>query len=315
MSGPSGTGKTLTIRAFLHEFYEMLRRLTGSDDIGSRVIRVKSADLLSQWFGVTDKNIDQLFDDIRALASQTFEVDGVPRRLPVVVILEEVESLSRRRGEADGAIYDRVLGMLLQRLDDPVEDIGQLPLIFISTSNRPELVDTAMWRRLGGRHAHFGRLNREGFRAVLSKKLKAHYPYLSNNGTPVEETRARVIDQVVNWLFSPNNDADGLVELTLRDGTKLIKHRRDFLTGAVVEQGVSNCIDHVVFAADETSDPRVGLDASNLIESLTDVIDGLASNLTPQNAADYVDLPEHSAVAHVRHLSGADSGRLFRLAR
>src|SRR5262249_20580786 len=49
LTGPSGCGKTLTIRAFLNEFDHMLVERTGRRDLGSRIVRVKVAELLSEW--------------------------------------------------------------------------------------------------------------------------------------------------------------------------------------------------------------------------------------------------------------------------
>ncbi len=303
LTGPTGTGKTLTIRAFLHEFDQMLRKRTGRDDLGSRVIRVKMSELLSEWLGRSDKNFDELFDDIHALASQQIEIaNGERVRLPVTLIIEEGEGMARRRGEYDGAVYDRIVGTVLQRLDDPTDDLGRLPLIMITTSNRPDLFDSAMTRRLAGMQARFTRLDREGAAAVLGKKLKPHYPFACCNGDSPEEVRRELIDQMVAWLFSPNGEDRGLVELTFRDGKKLIKHRRDFLTGAAIEQAVSNAIDQTVFAAAESSQNHAGISAGTLIESLRRHIDTLAENLTAANAADYLDLPEHTQVTHVRRI-------------
>jgi ATP-dependent 26S proteasome regulatory subunit len=311
MDGPTGTGKTLTIRAFLHEFGKMLKERTGRDDLGSRVIRVKVSELLSEWLGRSDKNIEELFDDIKSIASEEVETSkGEKMLLPVVVILEEVEGLARRRGEQDGSgVYDRIIGTLLQRLDDPTEDLGKLPLILIATSNRPDLIDSAMWRRLAGIRARFTRLDREGLAAVLSKKLKPHYPFASRNGTPAEDLRRDLIDQIVAWLYSPAGEDKGLIEITLRDGKKLTKHRRDFLTGAVLEQAVSNAIDQTVFTAAEAGENKAGLNASALIDALRRHTDGLADNLTAHNIDDYVDMPEHSHAVQVRRLRSS-SGQL-----
>jgi SpoVK/Ycf46/Vps4 family AAA+-type ATPase len=223
-----------------------------------------------------------------------------------VLILEEAEGIARRRGEFDSGVYDRIVGTLLQRLDDPTDDLGRLPLILVTTTNRPELFDAAMWRRLSGVRAHFTRLDREGLAAVLGKKLKRHYPYSTNNGCTPDQLRQGLIDQVVGWLFSPNGDDRPLVEFTLRDGKKVTKHRRDFLTGSVIEQAVANAIDQVVFAAEENDAADVGLSAAGIVEAMRQHIDGLAENLTPQNASDYVDLPEHSHVAQVRVLRGSN---------
>src|SRR5205814_1783705 len=182
LTGPSGCGKTLTLRAFLREFDRMLVERTGRSDLGSRVIRVKFAELLSEWLGRSDKNIEELFSDVQAIASKEIETTkGERLRLPVVVILEEVEGIARRRGEHEAGVYDRILATLLQRLDDPTDDLGKLPLLLISTSNRPDLIDSAMCRRLGVQ-ARFTRLDRDGLAAVLDKKLKPEYPYAPGAG-------------------------------------------------------------------------------------------------------------------------------------
>jgi ATP-dependent 26S proteasome regulatory subunit len=301
MTGPSGTGKTLTIRAFLHEFDRMLVERTGRTDLGTRVVRFKLAELLSEYLGRSDRNFDELFTAVHEIASEPVQTTkGETLRLPCVLILEEAEGIARRRGDFDSGVYDRIVGTLLQRLDDPTEDLGRLPLILVTTTNRPELFDAAMWRRLSGVRAHFTRLDRDGLAAVLGKKLKRHYPYAASNGCPADRLRQGIIDQVVGWLFSPNGDERGLVEFTLRDGKKVTRHRRHFLTGSVVEQAVSNAIDRVVFAAEANESAEAGLSAAGVIACLRQVIDGLAENLTPHNAADYVDLPEHSGIAQLR---------------
>lgn len=313
LTGPTGTGKTLTVRAFLHEFARMIEERTGRRDIGSRVIRAKVSELFSEWLGRSDKNIDEFFDDIHAIASEQIETTGGERlTLPVVVILEEAEGIARRRGEHDAGAYDRIIGTLLQRLDDPTEDFARLPLILLATSNRPDLIDSAMWRRLAGMRAHFTRLDREGLAAVLSKKLKPNYAYATHNGSSRDALRGRLIDDLVAWLFSPNGDDPGLVEVTLRDGKKIVKHRRDFLSGAVVETALSHAIDQTVFAAEQEEDDRAGLSSSRLIDAMRRHIDSLADNLTAMNAADYVDLPEHTQAANVRRLRG-DNGQITEL--
>jgi hypothetical protein len=303
MEGPSGSGKTLTIKAFLTEFRKLLVQFTGRTDLGSRVIRAKTSDLLSPFFGQSDINIEAFFTDLRFIASQEVETGSGQRvLLPIVVLIEEAEGFGRRRGEFDGGIYDRIIGMLLQRLDDPTDDLSELPIFFICTTNRPDMMDAAMWRRLAGIRARFTRLDRLGLAAVLDKKLRADFAYAPQNGTPPEQLRINLINQVVASLFSPNGDDRGQVEITFRDGKKAIKHRRDFLTGAVIEQAVANAIDGIVFAVDEGGDPEIGLSPAGLMDSLRNVIDGLADNLTAGNAADYVDLPDQSPVATVRRL-------------
>lgn len=308
MAGPSGTGKTLTIRAFLHDFNEMLVKRTGRDDVGTRVIRVKTSDLLSPWFGESDIKIDRLFTDVYELGSTEVETaNGERLILPIALILEECESIGRQRSEGEGnAVYDRVIGTLLQRLDDPTDDLGKLPLITIATSNRPDILDIAMYRRLANVVARFPRLDGEAFFAVLSKKIKPTYPIVSNNGHPKDALRKALLDEVFSAFYSPNTE-EPLIEVTLRDGAKLNKSTRHFFTGAIVEQGVSEAIDRTAFAAAESEDDGVGLSADLLVEALSRQVDNLVENLTPHNVAEYCDLPDAARVADVRRLRPTNS--------
>jgi len=304
LTGPTGCGKTLTIRAFLRQFDRMLTERTGRHDLGSRVIRVRVADLLSEWLGRSDKNVEELFDDVQTVAGTPVQTSqGESLLLPVVVVLEEIEGIARRRGGADSAAYDRILATLLRRLDDPCDDLARLPLILLSTSNRPDLIDSALARRLGQR-ARFTRLDREGFAAVLDKKLKPEYAYDSEAGQPAPQARAEVLARVTAWLFGPGPGGAAVVELTLDDGREILKRRRDFLTGGIVEQAVAAVIDETVARAEETAAPHVGLTARAVIDALRRHIDGLADNLTAENAADYLDLPEHTRVVSLRRPHG-----------
>jgi ATP-dependent 26S proteasome regulatory subunit len=304
LTGPSGCGKTLTIRAFLHDFAQLLAERTGRRDLGSRVVRVKVAELLSEWLGRSDKNIEELFADILAVAGAEVEtVSGERLRLPVVVILEEVEGLARRRGGQDAAVYDRILTTLLQRLDDPADELGRLPVVLLSTTNRPDLIDSAMARRLGVQ-ARFTRLDREGLAAVLDKKMQPRFPYQGRPGLTGEEARQAMIEQVTGTLFGPGAERHGAVEVTLKGARRLVKQRRDFLTGALVEQAVADAVEQTVLAAEEAGAAGPGLTAEAVADALRQQIDTLADNLTPVNAADYLDLPENAQVTGVRRLHG-----------
>jgi ATP-dependent 26S proteasome regulatory subunit len=313
LTGPSGCGKTLTLRAFLREFDRALVERTGRQDLGSRVIRVRVAELLSEWLGRSDKNIEDLFNDIRTVAGTPIQTArGEKLLLPVVVILEEVEGIARRRGEPGAATYDRILATLLQRLDDPTDELGKLPLLLISTSNRPDLIDSAMCRRLG-LQARYTRLDREGFVAVLDKKLKPNYPYAPVADWTPERVRDDIIKQAGGFFFGAGASSAGAVEIVLDDGREIVKRRRDFLTGGIIEQAVAGAIDQAVFAAEGGTAAESGLTAAALIESLRQQIDALADNLTPDNAADYLDLPENSRVSSLRRQRSPSSQLPFYL--
>jgi SpoVK/Ycf46/Vps4 family AAA+-type ATPase len=302
MTGPSGTGKSLTISAFIRIFTRMLAERTGREEVSNRTIWVKLSDLLSKWFGESDKLIDALMDDLyEAVSEEVVTARGERIRLPVVLVMEEAEGLGRRRGEGGGDVYDRVIGTLLQRLSGSFKDLGPLPVIMIATTNRPEMFDSAMLRRLGGTLVTFDRLTRRGTAAVLGKKMKRHFPYATRNGESQEAARQYLIDEVVSTLYSPNGDDQGVVEATLREGGKVLFHRRAFLTGAVIEQAVANAINHSVFASMDQGD-RVPLCASTLLDALYAVVDSLADTVTVHNASDYLDVPDYPGVAGIRRL-------------
>ena len=130
---------------------------------------------------------------------------------------------------------------------------GSLPILLISTTNRPDLLDPAFLRRLGARRADFNNLGSEDLAAILEKKLKPAYPYWGQNGSDPEQIRLHLIDRVVSWFSNYTSNQQGVVEIVLRDGTRTVKHRRDFLSGAVIEQAVSNAIDEMAFALEESA--------------------------------------------------------------
>src|SRR5262249_61470951 len=128
-------------------------------------------------------------------------------------------------------------GTHLHRPDAPAAARGKLPPLLIPPPNRPDLIDAAMCRRLG-LQARFTRLDREGLAAVLDKKIKATYPCAAGQG------REEILAKTAAWLFGPGGEGQRVVEVTMSDGRKLVKRRRDFLTGGVVEQAVAAAIDH-----------------------------------------------------------------------
>jgi len=150
--------------------------------------------------------------------------------------------------------------------------------------------------------ASFPRLDSEGIAAVLSKKIKSEYRLANQNGDPHAAARSRLVDQVVSWLDSPNGADSGLLDVVLRDGTKLTKYRKDFVTPAVIEQAMSTAIDELAFAAAAKGGEVQGLSAELLIDSICRHVEPLADVITRYNVEDYLDLPEHAQVADVRPL-------------
>jgi ATP-dependent 26S proteasome regulatory subunit len=306
MIGGPGTGKTFTIKAYLKTFSDMVEQFTGRGDIGSRTVRVKMSELLSEWLGVSDKNVEHLFDDISALGAELVELpDGSKIRLPVNVIIEEVDGMGPRRSgdcsDGAGGAFDRITTTILQRFDDPIDELGHLPIVFISTSNKPSAIDAGMFRRIaGGQVARFNRLDISAMAAILKKKIVSGYPLANQNGHPHEVARDQMVQQVISCFDADDDTDSGLLQITMRDGKTLKKHHRHFMTPAIIEQAMSTASDELAFAAEESGEHGQALSAGLLIDCLCRHVEAMADVVTPHNVEDFLDLPEHSMVADVR---------------
>ena len=114
--GPPGTGKTLLINALAKE-------------ISYNILYVKVSELLSSYFGETERNINKLFK----LARQ---------RAPIILFFDEIDIIARKRDRSDDPSA-RALTTLLQELDG-IKD--EKPIIFIAATNVPHLLDPALLR-------------------------------------------------------------------------------------------------------------------------------------------------------------------------
>lgn len=117
--GPPGTGKTLLAKAVARE-------------AEANFISVRSSDLLSKWYGESEKQIARLFQRARQVA-------------PTVIFIDEIDSLVPRRGGGLGepAVTERVVNTILAEMDG-LEELRQV--IVIGATNQPTLVDPALLR-------------------------------------------------------------------------------------------------------------------------------------------------------------------------
>jgi transitional endoplasmic reticulum ATPase len=126
--GPPGTGKTLLAKAVANESQ-------------SNFISVKGPELLNKFVGESEKGVREVFEKARANA-------------PTVVFFDEIDSIAGERGQgaSDSNVGERVVSQLLTELDG-IEDLEDV--VVIATTNRPDLIDSALLRpgRLD-RHVH-----------------------------------------------------------------------------------------------------------------------------------------------------------------
>jgi len=302
LCGSSGTGKTLAVQAMHRRIYEIASEFTGVpvDQLPPRLFRLENNLVLSKWLGESDQNLDRFFDEVQQLAAEPFTTpDGRQVELPVLVVIEEADGVARSRGQ--DPLLDRIFSVTLRRLDPNRPGLSDKLVIVLATTNEPQIVDAAFLRRVGGAVETFGRLDQAAFRAVLHKHVQ-RLPLASNNGYAPEELRRDLVNQVTAWLFSPNGAEPGLVELTFAGSTTpVIKHRRDFISGALVERAVQQAAREACRAQVAGTGER-GLTAEQLMRAFHAQVLGLLVQMREQNAAQYVDLPDAVRVASLRRI-------------
>ena len=139
--GPPGTGKTLLAKAVANESE-------------SNFISIKGPELLNKFVGESEKGVREVFKKARENA-------------PTVVFFDEIDSIATERGRntSDSGVSERVVSQLLTELDglESLEDV-----VVIATTNRPDLIDSALLRpgRLD-RHVHVPVPDEEGRRKIL----------------------------------------------------------------------------------------------------------------------------------------------------
>ena len=117
--GPPGTGKTLIGRAIAGE-------------TEANFISTKASDLLSKWFGESERQVARLFARARQVA-------------PSIIFIDELDALAPSRGSSgsDHGVSDRVVNTLLAEMDG-LETGGRV--VVIGATNRPTLIDPALLR-------------------------------------------------------------------------------------------------------------------------------------------------------------------------
>ena len=141
MYGPPGTGKTLLAKAVANESE-------------SNFISIKGPELLNKYVGESEKGVREVFSKARENA-------------PTIVFFDEIDSIATERGRnsGDSGVSERVVSQLLTELDglESLEDV-----VVIATTNRPDLIDSALLRpgRLD-RHVHVPVPDEEARRKIL----------------------------------------------------------------------------------------------------------------------------------------------------
>jgi len=117
--GPPGTGKTMLMRALAKE-------------LKYNFVEVKCSQILSQWYGESEKNIVEIFNNARKTA-------------PTILFFDEIDSIGKKRSAAGtDEVTPRVLSALLQEMDGAIKTKSNV--IVVGTTNVPNQLDPALLR-------------------------------------------------------------------------------------------------------------------------------------------------------------------------
>ena len=117
--GLPGTGKTMIAKAIARE-------------TGAKFFTVKPSDLLSKWFGNSEKNVRKLFATARAERN-------------AVIFFDEIEGFAASRDGGNDSM-NRVVGELLTQMQGVTDDEDDNGILLIAATNRPWDIDSAFLR-------------------------------------------------------------------------------------------------------------------------------------------------------------------------
>jgi len=283
-SGGTGSGKSFNLKLIANEIHDYVEERTGQRS--SRLVIVDASQFWASLFGETEQRIARWAKKLESLGSRVLkDRDGKDVHFPVVVALEECESFLRSRGDMQGSghLFDRPLSLFLQKTES-LENALQVGIIWIATSNRPDLADSAALRRVGMRQVCFGSLRANEAMAVLKKKVPETMK-IQRHSRGDGDPRESLLRRVIAYLYGPE-PKQPLAEVRLGNSERRVLNRSDVVTPAVLEEAVSSAVDRCLRKS-HLAGKLLGLDVADVIGNLHRHFCSLARTLRPHNLAEH----------------------------
>ncbi len=136
---------------------------------------------------------------------------------------------------------------------------------------------------------------------MLDKQLR-DLPLRADDAANETEARQRVKSEILPWLYSPNGADQGIVEVTYIGATEPeIKHRRDFLTGALIARAVEEAAENAR-SAEWVRQAEPGVTSQQIMSALASQVQSIVDQLHSNNLHQYVSLPDGVRVGNVRRI-------------
>ena len=148
--GPSGTGKTLLVKAV-------------SQESNAYFIPINGPEIMSKFYGASEGRLREIFREAEDNA-------------PSIIFIDEIDSIAPKRQEATGEVERRVVSQLLSLLDGLR---GRGEVIVIGATNRINSIDEALRRP--------GRFDREIEFGVPNVKGRMEVFQIHTRGMPLTE--------------------------------------------------------------------------------------------------------------------------------